>query len=306
MGFHYVGIITNCYATGKVLGKGEVGGLVGFVVIGLVEVEACFWDIETSGQTNSAGGIGKTTAEMQIATTFLEAGWDFVDKTENGTEDIWWIDEGQDYPRLWWERSTDDMLFLVVDDFESYNDIEASNEIWDTWIDGFDNSNNGSLVGESSPPFVGWMIAHTGKQSMPYYYDNSGPANYSEAKANVANLRAGQDWTTNAIKTLSLWFRRFLESDPWFGGRENDPEPMYVSIANTSGPTIAVYHDDPNATQVTTWTEWRIDLQAFANQGVDLTNLDTISIGFGDKNNPQAGGMGVMYFDDIRLYRPAP
>jgi hypothetical protein len=46
---------------------------------------------------------GKTTAEMQRASTFLEVGWDFVDETENGTDDIWWIDEGKDYPRLWWE-----------------------------------------------------------------------------------------------------------------------------------------------------------------------------------------------------------
>jgi len=49
------------------------------------------------------GGVGKTTAEMQTAGTFLNAGWDFVDETENGTEDIWRILEGQDYPRLWWE-----------------------------------------------------------------------------------------------------------------------------------------------------------------------------------------------------------
>ena len=40
---------------------------------------------------------------MQIASTFLEAGWDFADETENGAEDIWWILEGQDYPRLGWE-----------------------------------------------------------------------------------------------------------------------------------------------------------------------------------------------------------
>jgi hypothetical protein len=40
---------------------------------------------------------------MQEATTFLDAGWDFFDETENGTDDIWWITEGQDYPRLWWE-----------------------------------------------------------------------------------------------------------------------------------------------------------------------------------------------------------
>jgi len=48
---------------------------------------------------------GKTTAEMQTATTFLEAGWDFVDETDNGTDDIWWILEGQEYPKLWWEHN---------------------------------------------------------------------------------------------------------------------------------------------------------------------------------------------------------
>jgi hypothetical protein len=196
------------------------------------------------------------------------------------------------------------MLFLVVDGFESYNDIEASNEIWDTWIDGFGKPNNGSEIGESNPPFIHWTIAHTGEQSMPYYYNNSGPANYSEATANVANLMAGQDWTKHGIKTLSLWFRRFVDSDPWFGDSENDPEPIYVSLANTNGPPTAVYHDDPNVTQVIPWTEWRVDLQMFANQGVDLTNINTISIGFGDKNNPHPGGSGKMYFDDIRLYRP--
>ena len=47
--------------------------------------------------------MGKTTAEMQTASTFLDAGWDFVGETKNGTEDLWWIDEGKDYPRLWWE-----------------------------------------------------------------------------------------------------------------------------------------------------------------------------------------------------------
>ena len=74
------------------------------------EVSGCFWDIETSGRTTSHGGEGKTTAEMQTAGTFLEAGWDFADETVNGTEDIWWILEGQGYPRLWWEP-TEDIVF---------------------------------------------------------------------------------------------------------------------------------------------------------------------------------------------------
>jgi hypothetical protein len=64
----------------------------------------CFWDIQTSGQTTSAGGTGKKTAEMQTASTFLEAGWDFVGETANGTQDIWRILQGKDYPRLWWEQ----------------------------------------------------------------------------------------------------------------------------------------------------------------------------------------------------------
>ena len=51
---------------------------------------------------------------MQKTSMFLEAGWDFVDETENGTEDIWWILEGQDYPRLSWEDSN---LLLTIDYF---------------------------------------------------------------------------------------------------------------------------------------------------------------------------------------------
>jgi hypothetical protein len=94
------GPITNSYSSGLVSGAGYVGGLVGWN--GAI-VETSFWDIQTSGQSKSAGGTGKTMAEMRAAKTFLNAGWDFVDETANGTEDIWWIDEGKDYPRLWWE-----------------------------------------------------------------------------------------------------------------------------------------------------------------------------------------------------------
>jgi len=84
----------------------------------------------------------------------------------------------------------------------------------------------------------------------------------------------------------------------------NDPEPMYVALNSSA----VVYHDNPNAAQIDDWTEWTIDLQEFAAQGVNLTNVNTIAIGFGDKNNPQPGGSGVVFFDDIRLYplRPEP
>jgi len=100
--FDYItNLISNCYATGSVSGDYNTGGLVGENYNGTIS--ASFWDIETSQQTRSDGGAGKTTIEMQTASTFLNAGWDFVDETENGTEDIWWILEDKDYPRLWWE-----------------------------------------------------------------------------------------------------------------------------------------------------------------------------------------------------------
>jgi hypothetical protein len=100
------GTVTNCYSTGAVIGASKVGGLLGYQrpsSLALGDVTYCFWDTQTSGQTTSAGGTGKTTAEMKMAGTFLDAGWDFVGETTNGTQDIWWILESQDYPRLSWE-----------------------------------------------------------------------------------------------------------------------------------------------------------------------------------------------------------
>jgi hypothetical protein len=93
------------------------------------------------------------------------------------------------------------------------------------------------------------------------------------------------------------------------GMGSNEAERMYVAIANNNGPTGTVYYDDnenqdPNATLIHTWTEWNIDLKDFSDQGVDLTDVNSVAIGFGDRDNPQAGGAGKMFFDDMRLYRP--
>jgi hypothetical protein len=100
-----MGIIKECYSAGEVLGISSVGGLVGTNRYSSKDGTAdnSFWDKQTSGQQTSAGGTGLNTEQMQTTNTFLEAGWDFVDETENGAEDIWWIEEGYDYPHLWWE-----------------------------------------------------------------------------------------------------------------------------------------------------------------------------------------------------------
>ena len=85
----------------------------------------------------------------------------------------------------------------------------------------------------------------------------------------------------------------------------NDAEPLYVALSNSTGTPAVVYHDDPAAATIDTWTQWIIPLQSFADKGINLSNVDRIAIGLGTQDNLTApGGSGKMYFDDIRLYRP--
>jgi len=183
--------------------------------------------------------------------------------------------------------------FLLVDDFESYNDLDPgdpdSNRIFNTWIDGYGVTANGSTVGYMYAPFAEQTIVHSGNQSMPFSYDNS-TSSYSEATVNVADLQIGQDWTEEGVTELSLWFRGDSPA--------NAAERMYVTLNDTP----VVYHDYTDATQITEWTEWVIPLQAFSDQGVNLTNVNTVTVGFGAKSGPAAGGSGLMFFDDFRLY----
>ncbi|UCE50189.1 MAG: hypothetical protein JSW47_08500, partial [Phycisphaerales bacterium] len=169
----------------------------------------------------------------------------------------------------------------------SYNDIDegepGSNRVYLTWIDGYNTTTNGAVAGNLDPPFM--SQGHSGAQAMPLLYDNN--MKFSEV---TATLVYPTDWTEEGVGNLSLWIR---------GESTNSDERLYFA-ANGA----AVYHEDPAITQKTIWTEWVIPLQAFADQGVDLTNVNTISIGLGDKNNIVAGGPGVMHIDDIRLYRP--
>lgn len=181
--------------------------------------------------------------------------------------------------------------FLLVDDFESYNDVdppgEGSKRIFDVWIDGFGTTTNGALVGNDFPPYAERTVVHGGAQSMIYRYDNN--LKTSEATLTLVYPR---DWTEQGVAKLSLWF---------IGDPANAPERLFVAL-NPGAPGVA-YHDDSNVAQTSSWTEWIIDLQSFASQGVNLANVNTITIGLGTKNSPAAGGAGTMHFDDIRLYR---
>jgi hypothetical protein len=182
--------------------------------------------------------------------------------------------------------------FIIVDDFENYNGLDPaepeSNRIFNAWLDGFgDPAVNGSVVGgykRKHPPFTEQTIVHSGEQSMPFAYDNG--VGKSEA---TLTLTYPRDWTENGVNTLTIWY---------IGDAANAAENLYAVLNDSA----VVTHDNPDAVQTSSWAQWNINLQAFADQGVDLANVNTISLGLGDRNNPVAGGSGMIYFDDIRLY----
>jgi hypothetical protein len=85
----------------------------------------------------------------------------------------------------------------------------------------------------------------------------------------------------------------------------NAPEPMYVMLEDSDSNGIVYYDNkDPNATQEPDWTHWAIMLSEFEAQGVDMTDVQKMYIGIGDKGAPSAGGAGTIHIDDIRLYEP--
>jgi uncharacterized repeat protein (TIGR02543 family) len=99
----YGGTVANSCAAGDVAGTKEVGGLVGYNVG--TSVANSYWDIETSGQSSSAGGTGANTAEMKDITTFSGSAWDIaaVAPGEADPAYIWNIVDGQSYPFLSWQ-----------------------------------------------------------------------------------------------------------------------------------------------------------------------------------------------------------
>jgi hypothetical protein len=74
-------------------------------------------------------------------------------------------------------------------------------------------------------------------------------------------------------------------------------------VEDSGGAAAKVFHEDPNAALINIWTEWNIDLKDFSGQGANLNNIKKFSIGFGDTENPRPG-VGLVFFDDIRLYPP--
>ncbi len=123
VGYNDYGTVSRCYSSGRVSGGSSVGGLVGYNWSG--RVLGSYWDVETSGQSTSAGGEGKTTAEMKQRATYT--GWDFAN--------VWDIVEGQSYPYL---RVLGETVYPVVVEKEirGLEELAKIGRDWDYPMDG--------------------------------------------------------------------------------------------------------------------------------------------------------------------------
>jgi hypothetical protein len=199
----------------------------------------------------------------------------------------WRIDEVNDTetPTTWqgdvWDFTTQE--FIVVEDFESYNDIASgepdSKLVYETWRDGLDNPTaNGSTMGYFIPfaPTMETGTVHNGGQSAPMTYDNT-----AAASSEVTRTLDPQNWTANGIQTLSLWF---------YGDSANTPGQLYVKI---NGVQVDYDGDASNLT-LAGWQPWNIDLTSI---GADRDNVTSLAIGV---QGP--GAAGTLLLDDIRLY----
>ena len=258
-------------------------------IVDIRDISSLSWSKgDTAASHDVYFGTARDAMELQgnqTATTLSLA-----DLVEFGGGDYYWrIDEiesgGTVIAGTVWKFTVPD--YLIVDDFESYNDLnedeEGSNRIYLTWIDGFGTTTNGAIAGNLDPPFM--SAGHNSAQAMPLGYDNAGKT--SEA---TRTLTSKKDWTVQGVTKLVIWFS---------GDSANAADRMYVALGNA-----VVYNSDDAATQDTGWNEWVIDLQEFDNQGANLSNVTSLTLGIGTRNAPVAtGGTGTVEFDDIRLIR---
>ena len=222
-----------------------------------------------------------------------------------------------------WSFTTE---LLIVDDFESYTTRSDLQVVWRDGYTGTPYANSGSNItvsteidprttGPDVPPDNPPGPIHEGSQAMQFAYDNDGIVTlyvpgytpftygapyYSEIEASTSGLGIRSNWTLEGIKALTLYI---------YGNADNVDEQMYLVLEDSDSNSVVkcekvIYGGslfDLNL-KLEDWQEWNIDLDDFTD--VDLTDVQKIYIGFGDRNNPQPGGAGVVYFDHILLYQP--
>jgi hypothetical protein len=198
----------------------------------------------------------------------------------------WRVDEINDMdPNSPWKGNLWSFTVInhfIVDDFEGYTDY-APDDIFSSWTDGYDIDENGALVGHDNPDFdagehfLETVEVHGGEQSLPYSYNNSAPAIYSEA---TLAFSEPQDWTREGVKELSLWFKGNL---PYTGSFVEAPAGTYtmtgsgVDIWSAADEFHFAYKEFTGAGTIIAKVESVQNTQEYAKAGVMIR--DTLDAG---------------------------
>lgn len=222
----------------------------------------------------STEGIYKTSLPHDV-NSYQPAGLEF------GKTYYWRIDEVNNSD-LWkgpvWQFTTGS--YIIIDNFEAY---AGTAQLLNNWKDGSDLSSGSSGT-------LSTAIGHNQNHSLIFDYNNTGVGSrpcFSE----ISCLQIYPDWTISSIAAIDLWYK---------GNLGNVAEQMYIALEDEHSNLIEIENPDLNAAGNPDWTVWRIALNDFS--GVTLSNVKKIYVGFGDRNNPQPGGLGSIYIDDIQLH----
>jgi hypothetical protein len=216
--------------------------------------------------------------------------------------------------------------YYRVDDFENYTSTSSgAGSLRSTWKDGWSmdpGTELGSCISMVAHAATVDMFKETSNdevrtlaKSMLFAFDNTGnewtftfpsesqaifvPASpYAEINVSLSLLPIGTDWTVQGDWTLHLYFTGTTGN--------STASPLYLLLEDATGHIgTPIVYPDSNDIAVAEWHTWEICPGDLATNGVDLSNLSKLYIGFGNRNNPQVGGAGTVYFDDIRLHREA-
>jgi glucuronoarabinoxylan endo-1,4-beta-xylanase len=233
-------------------------------------------DFNDVNDANRTIPLGVLVSQDHTTTTYDPPG--FLDLN---TTYYWRIDEVNSAPdhtifkgEVW---SFTTLPYFVMEDFASYEDNAALQDVWQ------DNDTSAEVSVETT-------IVRDGN-SMRYRYKNNLPPYYSEAYADIADLGIDEpDWLGIGAKTLVLYFY----------GKPTNPmgEQIYVTLTDGDIPahSATVTYNNMNNIRLKQWNKWSIALTEFTS--VNLANVASITIGFGDGS---PGDAGTVYFEDITL-----
>ncbi len=165
----------------------------------------------------------------------------------------------------------------IVDNFESYADDAAIQTAWPHNIPGWNYM------------FVETGKVNSGEKALRYEYQNQADPFYTIA---TKTLPSARNWESFAA--LSMMFR---------GEDDNYDQPLFVELEDSLGHKYRVQHEHLYACQSESWIEWSIDLQQFADNGVNMAAVYKISIGTGSGTNSgqPADDVDTIYIDDLRV-----